>query len=314
MVDGNMVVFDVDNGVLDGGTYYDEDRFSWGPAVFSPNGEYFARAVIVDIPGKIILYTVTNGVLQNATSYDIPDDRLSITSLVFSMDGKYLAVVGDFLSGLDIKNKIVIFELLPDGKLSKGTFYSFPSNTKGIASSIAYSADGSAICTANRETSSSHGDITVFKAYANGTLDNGTTYTLPSPSTDSVQAVFSPNENFIATANGFSNDISIITSSNSTSYPLPSHSEGPAALAFLPGGEYIVTANALSSDITFFKVNSNSTLEEGVSYTLPKDLTGQTQWYFLPMASPLPLAVTAVRLLSSSLLVMLTRPWSYWKL
>ncbi len=262
----NVTLFAISNGMLSKGTSYAL------PAIYYPYSRdpqsvvFLPNALVVgDAIGDIVVFMLKDGLLSDASAYyprGGPHDVLSaVTFVALSPNAQYLAAAVDY-------NNVVIFQVNKNGTLGSQSLYNTPEQLG--SHSVAFSKDGTALCTANTPSNT----ISVFPVYSNGTLGSAVSNQLPSQSHEPLLAVFSPDGNCIATANWQSDDVSMISSHNSTSYHLPSGSTSPRSIAFSPDGKYLVTANGDSHDFTLFMVSSNCTLGNEKSYPLPDSSKG----------------------------------------
>lgn len=266
---GNVTMFRVKNGILSKGLSYPLPAGSDHPTsiAFSKNLVAVANSFKV-YENRVTLFTVDpDGTLVNGTSYGLPlfgRCCAGVEAIAFSPQGEYLATVGGLAD-------VGIFQVYSNGTLSSGTHYTLPEGT-GYPRSIAFSPNGETLCAANIQSLQKPfptGTVALFHVYSNGTLSDGTSYSLPSQSKKPVAVTFSPDGNYIATANFGSNDVSIVTLTNSTSYSLPLGSMQPDSVSFSPDGKHLITSDYSDDDMTLFVVNPDGTLADGTSYPPP---------------------------------------------
>lgn len=137
--------------------------------------------------------------------------------------------------------------------------------------------------------------MSIFTAL-DGTLKNSTSYPLPKLSVGSRKPnsiAFSPNRDYVITANYGSSDVTVFNVDspsndyalvNKTSYPLPYNlviPSLPASIAISSDGQLVVTANVLTNDVTVFELISGQ-LANPVSYPLANDATNPSSVQFSP--------------------------------
>ncbi len=184
----------------------------------------------------------------------------ALSSIAYSPNGKFLAVT----------NTTQILAYLVD---SSGTITAAGSGVTpsggGQPIASAYSPNDSYLAVANKTADK----ISIFSVNQTSgaitELTTGSPFDLPTGGTGPSSIAYSPNGNFLATANT-SNNVSMFKA-NSTSGQLTeigntssgTSASGTIALAFAPNSEHLVVANSGSDDVSAFKVDSSSgSLEE----------------------------------------------------
>ena len=191
------------------------DAFVGALSYLLPNGSSIPEAVAFTLDGTylattntgsndITLFKVTAGVLNSGTSQQLPAGSKQPQSLAFLSDlnGNLFLATANSAS-----NDVTIFSI-KSGIFTGSISYPLPQgniNPQGLA----IPADGTYLATANSGSNS----ISIF-TLANGTLEHGaTSYSLPGDSIDCVALSFWPTNNegntFVATANLYSNDVSV---------------------------------------------------------------------------------------------------------
>lgn len=102
----------------------------------------------------------------------------------------------------------------------------------------------------------------------------GTSYPLPSGSTEPASVAFSPDGSYLATCNEGSNDITLFAlsggiPSGGISHALPAGSRLPYSISFSPNGSYLATANQNSNDVTLFNTACTLPITPSPSFTQP---------------------------------------------
>jgi len=232
---------------------------------------------VINGQGHVTVFTVNaNGTLSNGTNYIMPyvgNYPYSVPiALAYTLDGSFLVVANQQA------NNIAVFTVGAGGELLNDTaLYDLPSGTEG-PSSVSFSPNGLYLATANYLTTS----VTIF-AVGSGVLSSGTSYKLTdnsgNPSGASpVAAVFSPNGDYLATANtdggvAGGGDVSVFNVgaggilSGEKDYALASGSLGPVSLAFSQDSSYLVVANLASDDFNVFQVGTGGVLSGATAYS-----------------------------------------------
>ena len=118
-------------------------------------------------------------------------------------------------------------------------------------------------------------------------LSKGTTYALPSGSQYPIQAVFSSNGLYLATADSNSQSVTMFNVgragqlSGATSYLISLPELIPTSLTFSPGSAYLATSNS-SGSVSIFTVSANGTLTGPVTYALPSGSSDPVRIAFSP--------------------------------
>jgi WD40 repeat protein len=204
----DVTIFALTEGALSGATSYALPGGSTGPVsvAFSPNGSYLATA---NQSNDVTLFKVAGRILNNGASYPLPQGSVCPISVAFSPDGSYVTTANSS------SNDITVFNVT-EGALSAGISYPL-SDGSLEPHSIAFSPNGSYIATANQggvpkrshlAIPDSTGDISLFK-FADGKLNNGTSYDLPEGSSIACSITFSPNGLYLVTGNGGSDDVTL---------------------------------------------------------------------------------------------------------
>ena len=193
-------------------------------------------------PGTVSVFsTGANGTLSQVGGSPFATGARDTVSVAFSPNGRLLAATSLLSPVLDGPSRVSVFSVGPGGVLAPVS--GSPFATGAFAYSVAFSASGGLLATANTDDNT----VSVFSVASDGALTQVSGSPFGTGSAP-ISVAFSPSGRLLATANAGDNTVSVFSVASDGALTQVSGSPtaagtGPSSVAFSPGGALLAVTN-----------------------------------------------------------------------